>query len=76
MTRYHGVVSAVPIRVQPDARWHSVDIDPMQTALTALGLDPGTGDDEGVLKVVKESINVQHDTETPSQTWSLAASLG
>lgn len=67
MTRYYGVVLAMPIRAQTKARWHGVDIKPMQTALRALGLHPGTGDAERGLKVVKESMKFQHDTWKLSQ---------
>lgn len=75
VTLYHGVVLAVPIRAQPEARWRGVDINSTQTDCPLLGLHPGTGDSERGLKVVKESLNSQRDTETLIQTWNLAASL-
>lgn len=75
MTRYHGVVLAMPVRAQPEARWHGVDINSTQTDCPPLGLHPETGDSERGLKVVKESVNSQRDTEALIQTWNLAASL-
>lgn len=68
MGRNHSVVLAMPIRAQPEARWHGVDVNPVQTTLAALRLHPGIGDAERGLKVIKESMNSQRDTETLSQT--------
>lgn len=50
------------------AGWCGWDVNPMQIALTAPGLCPGTGEAERGLKVTEVSRNSQRETKTQSQT--------